>query len=204
MILVVFLTLFGLFLVKSQDVFENRITLLEPDVYIMLWNTTKTNITIELRVKTVGYIGFGFNKNGEMSGADAVVTWFNGNQINFRDKHIRERLVEDDTSQDVDLLQSGFSDGYTIVRFRRNINTCDTKDDLVLSNDLKIIFSFNQIPFTQSAYHGPNQRGSASISLFNHEIDNNCLNITSIKTNESVRVNLSLCLYFTIAIFLIF
>lgn len=60
---------------------------LSPD-YRMLWSLGPgpQDITIELQVRTLGYVGFGFSKDGRMAGADMVVGWVDHGQVYFQVK----------------------------------------------------------------------------------------------------------------------
>lgn len=60
---------------------------LSPD-YKMLWSLGPgpQDITIELQVRTLGYVEFGFSKDGRMAGADMVVGWVDHGQVYFQVK----------------------------------------------------------------------------------------------------------------------
>lgn len=59
--------------------------MLNPD-YRLLWSLGpgKQDITFELQVRTLGYIGFGFSKDGRMTGADMVIGWVDKGQVYFQ------------------------------------------------------------------------------------------------------------------------
>lgn len=42
-----------------------------------------TEITFEIQVKTLGYIGFGFSPDGQRSGSDIVIGWVDHGQTYF-------------------------------------------------------------------------------------------------------------------------
>lgn len=58
---------------------------LSPD-YRLLWSLGPgpQDITFELQVRTLGYVGFGFSKDGRMAGADMVVGWVDHGQVYFQ------------------------------------------------------------------------------------------------------------------------
>jgi hypothetical protein len=59
--------------------------MLSPD-YRLLWSLGPgpQDITFELQVRTLGYVGFGFSKDGRMTGADIVVGWVDKGQVYFQ------------------------------------------------------------------------------------------------------------------------
>lgn len=59
--------------------------MLSPD-YRLLWSLGPgpQDITFELQVRTLGYVGFGFSKDGRMTGADMVVGWVDKGQVYFQ------------------------------------------------------------------------------------------------------------------------
>lgn len=59
--------------------------MLSPD-YRILWSFSPTpqDITFELQVRTLGYVGFGFSKDGRMAGADMVIGWVDHGQVYFQ------------------------------------------------------------------------------------------------------------------------
>lgn len=49
------------------------------DDYRMLWTIDGRDMTIEVQVRTLGYVGLGFSNDGELAGADVAIGWvFNG------------------------------------------------------------------------------------------------------------------------------
>lgn len=54
--------------------------------YRLLWSLGPgpQDITFELQVRTLGYVGFGFSKDGRMAGADIVVGWVDKGQVHFQ------------------------------------------------------------------------------------------------------------------------
>lgn len=43
--------------------------------YLLQWSPGAEDITFELQVRTLGYVGFGFSRDGRMAGADLLVGW---------------------------------------------------------------------------------------------------------------------------------
>lgn len=63
--------------------------MLSPD-YRLLWSLGPgpQDITFELQVRTLGYVGFGFSKDGRMAGADIVIGWVDHGQVYFQVSHV--------------------------------------------------------------------------------------------------------------------
>lgn len=55
---------------------------LSPD-YRLLWSLGPgpQDITFEIQVRTLGSVGFGFSRDGQLAGADMVVGWVHGGQV---------------------------------------------------------------------------------------------------------------------------
>lgn len=58
---------------------------LSPD-FRLLWSLGPgpQDITFELQVRTLGYVGFGFSPDGRMAGSDIVVGWVDQGQVYFQ------------------------------------------------------------------------------------------------------------------------
>lgn len=54
------------------------------DDYRMLWTIKGAEITIEVQVKTLGYVGLGFSSNGNLSGADMAIGWIDQGKTYFQ------------------------------------------------------------------------------------------------------------------------
>ena len=52
--------------------------------YRLLWTIQGHEITFEVRVKTLGYIGFGFSPDGRLPGSDIVIGWADRKEIHFQ------------------------------------------------------------------------------------------------------------------------
>ncbi|XP_056635826.1 MOXD1 homolog 2 [Diorhabda sublineata] len=145
---------------------------LNPD-YRLLWSLgpSPLEITFELQVKTMGYVGFGFSKDGRMAGSDMVIGWVDHKQVHFQDRHVKDspgsaidREPEVDPSQDYQLLLGYENSTHTVLRFRRRLNTCDHHDIPITNDTMRIIW----------AYHKDEPVGGAvgPKSLPQHEITN--------------------------------
>lgn len=54
------------------------------DDYRLLWSTKHQDITFEIQVRTLGYIGFGFSKDGNRAGSDVIIGWIDQGQTYFQ------------------------------------------------------------------------------------------------------------------------
>jgi hypothetical protein len=174
-----FLLLIGSIVILSHNVqniplstttYTNSKILVEPDVFVLHWNYSKIELIGEVHVKTQGWIGFGLSPNGGMDGSDVFVAWIKSNgQTQFTDCHIKSRSILIDVKQDWKLLDSLRKDDYLIIKFKRNINTCDTKEDLIIEEGTpRVIYAWGtQIPLSESdiSYHGSQNRGSSVVQL---------------------------------------
>lgn len=48
------------------------------------WAITNQDITFEIQVRTLGYVGLGFSKDGNQIGADMAVGWVDGGHTFFQ------------------------------------------------------------------------------------------------------------------------
>ncbi|KAG2469800.1 MOXD2 protein, partial [Polypterus senegalus] len=124
-------------------------------------------ITFELTVNTSGWIGFGFSLNGGMAGSDMIIGGIfpNGTQY-FTDRHATgntEPLV--DNKQDYTLLSWTGNGNSTTLRFKRELQTCDSNDLPITDSPIFVIFAYgldDVIKFHES------RRGGKSINLLKY------------------------------------
>ena len=149
--------------------FANSKIIAEPDLFTLYWNYTKSELIAEVHVKiSTGWIGFGLSSNGGMDGSDVFVFYTQNGVANFTDRHIVKRAVLIDKNQDWKLLSHSLSNGYTIVKFKRDLDTCDDKEDITIeSGTSRIIYAWNTNQPIDGAieYHGTRNRGSSSVQL---------------------------------------
>lgn len=50
----------------------------------ILWTIINQDITFEAQARTLGYVGFGFSTDGNLSGADLAVGWVDRGQTYFQ------------------------------------------------------------------------------------------------------------------------
>lgn len=54
------------------------------DDYRLLWNIREQEITFEIQVRTLGYVGLGFSKDGTIYGSDMAIGWVDQGQAHFQ------------------------------------------------------------------------------------------------------------------------
>ena len=109
--------------IKSEpnptETYPNKHILVEPDVYILYWNYTDTDITFEVHVRATGWIGFGISPNGNMGNSNVIIAWLDSNgTVNFTDRNTQAGLVTPSINTDqlwVPLLTKS-QDGYIISK----------------------------------------------------------------------------------------
>lgn len=57
----------------AQQVWDHVVDL--DQNYQILWTVKETDIILEARVRTKGYLGFGFSRDGTIYGADIFIGW---------------------------------------------------------------------------------------------------------------------------------
>ncbi|GFO49022.1 DBH-like monooxygenase protein 1 [Plakobranchus ocellatus] len=136
--------------------------------YTLYWNFNDTHITLEMVVKTNGWVGFGISPNGAMKSSDVIIGWVKDGQVHFADRHAEGHfLPAKDSSQDWTLLMGQEVGEYTVLKVVRLLDTCDDEDVAVLPGTTRVIYAYSpNDPPTDDAvrYHGTT-RGAKSILL---------------------------------------
>ncbi|KAM9276353.1 DBH-like monooxygenase protein 2 [Cariama cristata] len=98
----------------------------------------------ELQVHTTGWVAFGFSPHGQLPGSDIVIGGiFPNGSIYFSDFHMEgESALEEDKSQDYQLLSVTENEISTIMLFECHLRTCDP-------NNLDITFA---VPVKETRY----------------------------------------------------
>ncbi|KAH3694941.1 hypothetical protein DPMN_082386 [Dreissena polymorpha] len=156
--------------VKPTEAFNNSATLDNGGNYFLFWKFNSSHITFEVHVKTTGWVGFGLSDNGNMYPGDVVVGWVdNRGATTFSDRHTNGHVMPiKDASQDWHLLHGEELNSFTVLKFVRKIETCDTTDDITIpSGTTRLIFAYGLSDPTSEdtiSYHGTT-RGTKSVSL---------------------------------------
>lgn len=61
--------------------------------YSVFWTPGEEDITFEVQVRTLGYVGFGFSADGKMKGADMIIGWVRDGQVFFQVSAIRSHYM---------------------------------------------------------------------------------------------------------------
>lgn len=52
--------------------------------FAVFWTPGEDDITFEVQVRTLGYVGLGFSSDGKMKGADMIIGWVRDGQVFFQ------------------------------------------------------------------------------------------------------------------------
>jgi hypothetical protein len=125
----------------------------------------KDEIQFELHCRSTGWVGFGLSPNGGMTGADIAIGWVdNAGKAHLKDTHATDFLTPlIDAKQDWQLIQATQTNGYTLIKMKRQLNTCDKEEDIEIKEETNyLIFAWNnEDPVTGNGdwkYHGPDNR----------------------------------------------
>eukprot|EP00069_Balaena_mysticetus_P011320 bmy_21251T0 len=101
-------------------------------------------ITFELQVRTAGWVGLGITNRYTRVGSDPVVGGVSpdGN-VYFSDEHlVDEDALEEDGSQDAELLALTEDAVYTTMRFSRPFRSCDPHDQDITSDTVRVLAAY--------------------------------------------------------------
>lgn len=84
-----------LFLVSVVSAIQWDHSINVDENYRLLWNVQAQEITFEVQVRTLGYIGFGLSRDGTRSGADVALGWVDHGkaifQVSYNFKYINDK-----------------------------------------------------------------------------------------------------------------
>nr|CAB3263920.1 DBH-like monooxygenase protein 1 homolog [Phallusia mammillata] len=146
---------------------------LEPNGKIHLyWKFNQIHITFEVHGNTNGWVGIGISPGGSMMGADINVGWVNNGTATITDRHgvtAGNTYPPLDTVQNVELLGGSECDGWTVLKFRRQLAACDDQDMEITTDTMKVIYAWGSEDsgddLNEFDYHTPERRGSKSLLL---------------------------------------
>ncbi|XP_071963972.1 DBH-like monooxygenase protein 1 homolog [Antedon mediterranea] len=147
---------------------DHNVALNEENDVMLKWRVDGDDIFFEMSAATTGYVAIGFSPNGGMPGADIVAGWVKNGRAYLSDRHATtySRPVAD-ASDDYELLYGYEENGKTTMAFKRKLNTCDDKDNIITSDTLRIIWAVNNadpMNLDDLMYHS-NNRGVRSVVL---------------------------------------
>ncbi|XP_025962062.2 DBH-like monooxygenase protein 2 [Dromaius novaehollandiae] len=128
-------------------------------VYLRWDHDEQEMMTFELQVHTTGWVAFGFSPHGELPGSDVVIGGvFPNGSIYFSDCHVvDEATLEEDESQDYQLLSLTEDETFTTMLFTRQLQTCDLNDlDItfaVPAEETKYACTFIPLPMVKQKHH---------------------------------------------------
>ncbi|XP_045916784.1 DBH-like monooxygenase protein 2 homolog [Micropterus dolomieu] len=134
----------------------------------LMWgfDNLEGNITFELVVNTTGWVGFGLSSKGDMDGADIVMGGFGPSGSYFKDYYATgDTMPLVDKQQSYTLLSLTESEGQTIVKFARSIQSCDDQDFQITAEPIKLIYAYGLTDVI--SYHGA-RRGTKEVNLLNY------------------------------------
>lgn len=153
--------------------------------YRLYWKVLgKDEIQFEIHCRAVGWVGFGLSPNGGMAGSDIVIGWVDSKgEAYLKDTHaVGKQAPIVDSIQNWDLLDASEKKGYTMLKIKRKLHTCDEKDDFDIKLETqRLIFAWSdQDPDSLNLdwmYHGPNRRIKSAVLLnFADETSNDKIN----------------------------
>eukprot|EP00794_Sanderia_malayensis_P020379 gene20379-22388_t len=165
--------------VPLESEFEHSAWLDGGEIFKLHWTVDhqKKSITFAAEVKATGWVGFGIAKGltGTMKGSDIIIGWVDDSgKGQLKDYHgIGRKKPILDKKQDYQLLSASRNNTATILKFRRNLNTCDKEDNSINTVTTKVLFAWSATKISgaddsQLSYHGILNRGSRSLNLLNY------------------------------------
>ncbi|XP_076818497.1 DBH-like monooxygenase protein 1 homolog [Clavelina lepadiformis] len=139
----------------------------------MFWKINNPHITFELHVQTTGWIGIGISPNGKMANSDIVVGWVKDGRVHLTDRFSPPYggYPPMDREENVELLAGRECDGFTIIKFRRQLAACEDYHDRPITDaTMRMLYAFgvndprlSDLFFTDK--HRFENRGSKSVLL---------------------------------------
>ena len=76
-----------------------------------------------VEVETLGWVGLEFSPNGDMVDSDIMMAWVIDGEVSITDRFAVSRsLPEEDSQQDIQLINGYEEDGKTVIQFCRLVN----------------------------------------------------------------------------------
>nr|XP_002129219.1 DBH-like monooxygenase protein 1 homolog [Ciona intestinalis] len=156
--------------VSPTDNYEHFTVLDQAAKFKVYWKFNQTDITFEIHGNTVGWIGMGISPNGAMTGADMVVGWVKNGIAVVTDRYgVGNTFPPKDPEQNIELLYGTECDGWTVIKFRRQILACESNDRPITADTIRLIYAYGTTDPTgddivAANYHGAS-RGAKSILL---------------------------------------
>jgi hypothetical protein len=100
-----------------------------------------------VEARNLGWVALGLSHTKSIKGADLTIGWVSAaGQATLQDYHsIDGRTVKLDSSQDAELIVGFEDEDTTVLRFRRKVDTCDTDNDVKITNDtFRVIWAYGE------------------------------------------------------------
>uniref|UniRef100_H2XZG6 DOMON domain-containing protein n=1 Tax=Ciona intestinalis TaxID=7719 RepID=H2XZG6_CIOIN len=110
----------------------------------LYWKNNDTHMTFEMHGQTTGWVGIGLSPNGGMIDADIYIGWVKDGNAYITDRHGQDSNAypPKDPEQNVDLLLGYECDGWTVIKFVRQIPACEADYDRPITSDtIKMIWA---------------------------------------------------------------
>ncbi|XP_064605912.1 DBH-like monooxygenase protein 1 [Liolophura sinensis] len=149
--------------------FTHSVELDAENRYHLYWEFDDKNITFEVSVQTLGYVGLGFSTNGGMAGSDIIIGWVDGKgKVHVWDCHaLGNQQPEVDTIQNVKVIYGSQNSSHTTIRFIRSLQTCDRNDTALAPGTVRLIWAYHENDPDENGlmgYHAES-RGTRSVLL---------------------------------------
>ncbi|KAK2584480.1 hypothetical protein KPH14_006855 [Odynerus spinipes] len=137
---------FLFFLVNNVLCVEWKHSAILDNNFLVLWTLGDKEVTFEIQVRTLGYVGLGFKKEDGREGVDMVIGWVDSNgQVQLQDRHMKDasKDPEVDSSQDYRLLLGYENKTHTVLRFSRRYDTCDSRDLKITNDTMQVVWQYH-------------------------------------------------------------
>jgi hypothetical protein len=101
----------------------------------------------QVEARTLGWVALGLSHTKSIKGADLTIGWVSAaGQATLQDYHSLDgRSVKLDPSQDAELIIGFEDEDTTVLRFQRKVDTCDTDNDVKITNDtFRVIWAYSE------------------------------------------------------------
>jgi hypothetical protein len=120
------------------------LTTIYHDLFLLYFDSL---IFFQVEARTLGWVALGLSHTKSIKGADLTIGWVSAaGQATLQDYHsVDGRTVRLDPSQDAELIVGFEDENTTVLRFRRKVDTCDTDNDVKITNDtFRVIWAYGE------------------------------------------------------------
>nr|XP_002124053.1 DBH-like monooxygenase protein 1 [Ciona intestinalis]XP_026690880.1 DBH-like monooxygenase protein 1 [Ciona intestinalis] len=158
---------------EPTEPFPHNIVLDTDGLLKLYWNYNDTHITFEMHGQTTGWVGIGLSPNGGMIDADIYIGWVKEGTAYITDRHGQDSNTypPKDPEQNVEFLAGYECDGWTVIKFVRQLPACEADYDRPITGDtIKMIWAFGANDPAGDDVVGPDDyhqtnRGTKSVIL---------------------------------------